>query len=116
MPLLVWWPGRISAGTLVEAPVQTIDVLPTLLELTLQVRLARRRPARLYDLTSDPGELRDLLDDRPEVVAELRALAARLGVDAQPAPIAATDVAPEIRERLREIGYVEEAAEGAPED
>ncbi len=173
VPLLVWWPGRISAGTLVEAPVQTIDVLPTLLELigvgrpdglpgrsragellasgggagdsgddsplpghpvltqlmpsrwalTADVADARFKyvsrddaPHRLYDLTSDPGELRDLLDDRPEVVAELRALAARLGVDTQPAPVAATDVAPEIRERLREIGYVEEAAEGARPD
>ena len=35
VPLLFWWPGRIPAGTRVETPAQTVDVLPTLLELAV---------------------------------------------------------------------------------
>ena len=34
VPLIISWPGRIPAGTQIDAPVQTIDLLPTVLELT----------------------------------------------------------------------------------
>jgi arylsulfatase A-like enzyme len=74
-------------------------------------------PHRLFDLTTDPGERRDLLAERPAVARALRALAAEIGVEAasetqapgsRPEPISEA-----VRERLREIGYVEEA-EAAP--
>jgi arylsulfatase A-like enzyme len=171
VPLLAWWPGRIPAGTVVDDPVQTVDVLPTVLELVgaepggelpgrsragslveqgreqssspplhagnpvlAQIKSSRwaisadvagsrfkyvsrdDAPHRLFDLASDPGGHRDLLYDRPEVVTELRALAVELGVAGVPTgAAAATEVSPEIRERLREIGYLEEA-EGSLEE
>jgi N-acetylglucosamine-6-sulfatase len=34
VPMLVWAPGRIKAGTVVEQMVQNIDIAPTLLEAT----------------------------------------------------------------------------------
>ena len=33
MPLFFWWPGVVSAGAVVDELVQSIDVMPTLLEL-----------------------------------------------------------------------------------
>jgi arylsulfatase A-like enzyme len=166
VPLLFWWPGRIPAGTVLERPVQTIDVLPTLLELVsgespealpgrsrapellaggepasesetasepvlAQIRASRwaltanldgsrfkyvsrdDAPHRLYDLVDDPGEQSDLLVDRPEVVTALRDLAAALGVGSDTSAAAGTPVSTELSERLREIGYVEEAEAAA---
>jgi arylsulfatase A-like enzyme len=169
VPLLVWWPGRIPAGTVIDEPVQTVDVLPTVLDLVgvepvpglpgrsraarlmdvargsspepsiagdlvlaqikstrwaLSADLAGSRfkyvsrddaPHRLFDLGADPAGHQDLLYERPEVVTELRALAAALGVDSGPSGAAPAEVSPEIRERLREIGYLEEA-EGSPKE
>jgi arylsulfatase A-like enzyme len=165
VPLLLWWPGRISAETVRPEPVQTVDVLPTLLELVgLEVPselsgrsraadvLARSpsapraeplpgnpvlaqlkgerwaltadldgsrfkyvsrddAPHRLFDLTNDPGEREDLLYDRPETVTRLREVATALGVGvaADRQPRRAAPVSDEVRERLREIGYVEES-------
>ena len=169
VPLIFWWPERISAGTVVSRPVQTVDVLPTVLDLAAVPRpqgLAGRsraaeilspghapgeppdvRPAgdpvlaqiaesrwaltaeldggrfkyvarddaphRLFDLATDPGERRDLLHEREEVATKLRALAVEIGVDAAArtrAPESRLEPVPEaLRERLREIGYVEEA-------
>jgi arylsulfatase A-like enzyme len=38
VPLILWGPGRIPAGAVVRTPVQTVDVMPTLLDLSgLQV-------------------------------------------------------------------------------
>jgi len=34
VPLMLWWPGRLPAGVEVEPTVQTIDLMPTLLELS----------------------------------------------------------------------------------
>jgi arylsulfatase len=166
VPLLVWWPGQIAAGTQIEALVETIDVLPTVLELVgagrpealpgrsfgaellaadgaalrdggragpvlsqlkaerwalaanvsgSRFKLVSREqgPHRLYDLSRDPGEQLNLIEERPDVAAELRALAARMGVSAKAVDVQATGVSPEIRARLREIGYVEEAEEAA---
>jgi arylsulfatase A-like enzyme len=169
VPLIFWWPGRISAGTVISRPVQTVDVLPTVLDLVAiappeglsgrsraaeillsgrapneppDVRLAGDpvlvqikesrwaltaeldggrfkyvsrddAPHRLFDLATDPGERRDLLSERPDVAMRLRALAAEIGVDGAAetaAPDPGIEPVPEtIRERLREIGYVEEA-------
>ena len=165
MPLIFWWPGRISGGTVVSRPAQTVDVLPPLLELARIPRpealVGRSRaaemlssgrppenrpaaapvlaqigearwaltaeldggrfkyvsrddaPGRLFDLATDPGERRDLLDERPDVVAKLRALAAEIGVGAASGSRAAAPglepVSEAVRERLRELGYVEEA-------
>ncbi len=169
VPLILWWPGRISAGTVISRPVQTVDVLPTVLDLAaiphpeglagrsraaeilssghapdeppdvgpagdpvlaqikesswaLTAELDGGRfkfvsrddaPHRLFDLVTDPGEQRDLLYERPEIATRLRALAGEIGVDA-PARTSARaprlEPGPEaVRERLREIGYVEEA-------
>ena len=33
VPLILWWPGVIPAGTVVDSTVQSIDLMPTLLEL-----------------------------------------------------------------------------------
>ena len=33
VPLFFWWPGVVPAGTVVDEPVQSIDVMPTVLEL-----------------------------------------------------------------------------------
>lgn len=168
VPLLVWWPGHIAAGRVIDAPVQSVDVLPTLLELAgvsepdalpgrsqaavllgavpsdaappdggtvlAQIRAARwalttdvagsrfkyvsrdDAPHRLFDLGRDPAERTDVLGERPEVAALLQARAAEIGVDAAPdADVRARAVDPEIRKRLREIGYVEEAADGSEE-
>ncbi len=165
VPLIFWWPGRISGGTVVSRPAQTVDVLPTLLELARIPRpeglVGRSRaaeilssshppenrlaaepvlaqigesrwaltaeldggrfkyvsrddaPERLFDLATDPGERRDLLDERPDVVAKLRALAAEIGVGAASGSRATAPglepVSEAVRERLRELGYVEEA-------
>jgi len=168
VPLIFWWPGRVPAGTVVARPTQTVDLLPTLLELAaisppeglagqsrapeilssaaardtrhpgdpVLVQLGALRwaltadfdgarfkyvsrddaPHRLFDLTADPGERRNLLDQRPEIVAKLRGLAAEIGVAAGPAAMAPAPriepVPDAIRERLREIGYIEEAEAG----
>jgi arylsulfatase A-like enzyme len=65
-------------------------------------------PHRLFDLRADPSEQRDLLEARPEIAAALRERAEALGVTA--GPVRAPEAVPsEIRARLREIGYVEEA-------
>ena len=169
VPLLIWWPGRVTAGTVVRSPVQTVDVLPTLLDLAGLDPLALLRrasgrsraaevqaagpldpgsalppanpvfaqvshlrwaltadiaggrfkyvsrddaPHRLFDLRVDPNERNDLSATRADVAAKLREMAVALGADApHEGPARVEPVDPEIRERLREIGYVEEADE-----
>ena len=62
----------------------------------------------LFDLAQDPGEQRDLMAERPELVAELRAELERLSPasgETAPAPESALSEAE--RSRLRELGYVE---------
>jgi arylsulfatase len=57
----------------------------------------------LYDLESDPGERSDVADRHADVVDALRALLRRWHADAvEPSASALT---PELRERLRELGY-----------
>ena len=62
----------------------------------------------LYDLTADPGEKHDLAADEPERLAEYTAL-----LDAWSGADAAGETEqldPALRERLHELGYVDEAA------
>jgi arylsulfatase A-like enzyme len=109
VPLLIRWPARIRAGTVIEEPATGADLAPTLLDLAgievpghlhgrslraallgesshapefaygslgegeylsrsfrsteTKLVLGRGRP-QLYDLSSDPGETRNLLDSR----------------------------------------------------
>jgi arylsulfatase A-like enzyme len=62
--------------------------------------------AELYDLSTDPGELRDVAAERGEVAAELRARLER-HVAALPALRDAAPLSDETREALRALGYVE---------
>ena len=34
VPLILWWPGVVPAGTVIEETVESIDLMPTLLELS----------------------------------------------------------------------------------
>jgi arylsulfatase A-like enzyme len=60
----------------------------------------------LYDLSSDPAELRDHAGAAQEVALR-EALAAARAALVPAATEAAADVTPETHERLRELGYVE---------
>ncbi len=154
MPTIMWWPGKIPAGTACETPAMTIDILPTIAHLVgaklpdhkidgkdiwpliagepgaespheayyfyfgnrqvrpeLQaIRMGRwklhfphhyatlsgrpggkdgkRAPEdwvhtnmALYDLENDPGETRNVLQQHPQVVAKIEALADRMRAD-----------------------------------
>jgi arylsulfatase A-like enzyme len=61
----------------------------------------------LFDLAADPGERRDLAPARPQRSAALRDELRRLtgAVPAAPAPTVARELPPEVRERLRSLGY-----------
>jgi arylsulfatase A-like enzyme/Tfp pilus assembly protein PilF len=58
----------------------------------------------LYDLTSDPGEQRNLIDHRPEEANRLRALLH--GVEQRPPAGSSTVADDEVLARLRALGYV----------
>jgi arylsulfatase A-like enzyme len=65
---------------------------------------ATRNETQAYDLSTDPGELRDRWGDTPEFVTRLRATAGEIGermTQSRPVPLA-----PDIEERLRGWGYV----------
>jgi arylsulfatase A-like enzyme len=77
---------------------------PLLALRTDRFKYVRAPRPELYDLAADPGELRDLAAERPEVVRELDAeLARRVAAAAPPVP-AGIDAA--TRAELRELGYV----------
>jgi len=63
--------------------------------------------ARLYDLTADPGEQRDIADEQPELRARLvDELLRHLAAAADAALEVETGAVPEeLRERLKELGY-----------
>ena len=70
-----------------------------------------RYPAELYDLSSDPEEQRDLAPMRPSAVAVLTAELGRMAESrggGRPAPGGRSEgsTAPEIRARLRALGYL----------
>jgi len=62
----------------------------------------------LYDLTRDPNERRDLSQDRPELVSELRGVLDRELESGQRSPTRAADISEEDAARLRALGYVHE--------
>jgi arylsulfatase A-like enzyme len=63
----------------------------------------------VYDLASDPGEQRNLLENSEalsdKTVGELRSLLARLGDKTFVASAASVDVDQSTKERLRQLGY-----------
>jgi arylsulfatase A-like enzyme len=65
----------------------------------------------LYDLHEDPGELRDLSSERPELRRRLgSALSERFGPERRIFDGASTsgeDLPPEVEERLRALGYID---------
>jgi len=176
VPLLVRYPPRVEPGVEIAAPVSTLGVFATILDLaqlppppTLQAgsllpliegadvkpepilselhqatAMGARRPSDdpqmqpdlryrlirdgdlklvarsdgeslLYDLAVDPGETRDLAAERPEDLARMRALHARLeselSLPALAGERAVGEDAPEMddatRESLRALGYLE---------
>jgi arylsulfatase A-like enzyme len=166
-PLMVRWPKQIAPRRVWEAPVEQVDVLPTVLELAgvprpadaewqgqslaaalrgaapfdadrpvfLTRRLyeantpvwekgkgmklgvvygrwkyvvgAEERTRELFDLESDPGELRNVVETEPRRATELDAMvvAWRARTVRQHAPAGRSD--DETRARLRALGYVE---------
>jgi arylsulfatase A-like enzyme len=154
VPLIVHWPGQVSAGTVIEDQVRLIDIMPTLAaaagidrDLATQGRdlspffqgssmpavtslselyvdgkslralrtesrkLLRRDEAVtgwLYDLDSDPGEMRPLLINEvagPTQTEVAKALDFRrqLGLDQSDA----VDLDDDLRERLETLGYLD---------
>lgn len=67
--------------------------------------LARPQESELYDLETDPKELRNLAADRPEVVARLRELAVG-GGHVPETQLDHNGMSTEDIERLRSLGYV----------
>lgn len=70
----------------------------------------RKEPhvVELYDLAADPQCLEDLVDERPELTAELRALAVRWLENADPDGLVGAGVHdPELERQLAELGYVD---------
>jgi len=60
----------------------------------------------LYHLSDDPGETRNVAGEFRGVAEKLRRIKQELVVEAAPAEPEAADVSPELRERLRSLGYV----------
>ena len=66
------------------------------------------RPPQLFHLGDDPEEQRDLAGERPEVVAELRALIEPWVALGTVEKGAVPHLDPEAVERLRALGYLNE--------
>jgi arylsulfatase A-like enzyme len=65
-PIMVSWPGRVTP----ERPpdlAHAIDLFPTIAAAT-----GLTAPARLYHLSEDPNEKRDVADQNPEIVSRLK--------------------------------------------
>lgn len=165
VPLIVRLPGRRGGGE-VRSPVELIDLLPTVLDLTglstdpEAEGKSLRRPLEgertggplweyafsesgysrdyqrsiigerykliyvpdaedravmkgseleLYDLQEDPGETRNLVNERPEIAAAMRERLARWigeGGAGSAAP-AAVRIEPEAERQLRSLGYIQ---------
>lgn len=87
-----------------------------ILQYPLKLVWYARYPAELYDLSTDPHEERDLAAERPSVVAALSAEVARHTGGRAPigAPAGAdAPLPPDVRDRLRALGYVGDGADGA---
>ena len=67
-----------------------------------------RSPFALFDLRTDPGELRDVVDQRPQVAGSLsRSLSVLAGARPHPAPEPTVVIDLATQERLRALGYVD---------
>jgi arylsulfatase A-like enzyme len=67
--------------------------------------LSGREP-ELYDLQSDPDETRNLAAAQPKVARELAAVARRRLAEHPLTVLDAGELAPELREQLRALGYL----------
>jgi arylsulfatase A-like enzyme len=63
VPLILWQPGRIPSGKVVEEPVQTIDLMPTLIELAGLPRAEGMQGQSLTPLLSLAAETTSLAED-----------------------------------------------------
>jgi arylsulfatase A-like enzyme len=68
----------------------------------------RQRRATLYDLASDPGETRDISRKRAAARARLTRLIRERGAQLRRPEPAVREIDPEMRERLRQLGYTEQ--------
>jgi hypothetical protein len=62
--------------------------------------------SRLYDLTNDPGETRDVAESHPQVVAKLRAQLAEIMAAESGSSTEQRFLTEEQKERLRALGYL----------
>jgi len=78
---------------------------------------AQPNPPELYDVLADPGELNNLIEDQPEVVARLASLYEARNPHEQVATTT-TGIAldPEIEAQLAALGYLSVPQQFAPED
>jgi len=156
VPLIVAFPGRLAAGSVVDERVGLVDLFPTIADLlglespadASGVSLAPlmrgeslpKRPIvavtyppesasdkraiivdgfkyihswtgkrdweELYDVVNDPGELEDLAEMRPELLAELRAELERRLDQASPVDPIEAELSEEEAAHLRALGYV----------
>ncbi len=67
--------------------------------------IATTRP-ELYDLVADPGELKNLFEERRQIADRMAAELARLAVEDAGASAGPSAVDPETRERLAALGYI----------
>lgn len=166
VPLVFAGLARLPGGRSIAAPVRTVDIVPTVLDLLglpplpgsdgvslvsliegksrdpeltaygeatrfhglfglAPLRFVRQGSWKyihkvnpeLYDLAQDPAELRDLAEQRPEVVARLRGRLEQLLAAAPPASAdARSAVDAQTAARLEALGYVGSEATGAPLD
>ena len=59
VPLIMWWPGVIPAGTVVEQTTESLDMMPTLLELAGITPPAAAQGQSLIPLIVDPDGVSD---------------------------------------------------------
>jgi len=154
VPLVLSWPGRLPAGSVVAGQFRAIDLMPTVLDLAgvpspptsgasraavLAAAGGRIRDsesyaeslyaqmhfgyaplralrgdgwklidaprAELYRVAEDPGETRNLLDERAQVASAMRAQLATWDKNASKAP-ALPELPAGAAERLAALGYV----------
>jgi len=69
-------------------------------------KLVEGARAEVFALDEDPGELHDLSEQQPDLLAELRARRAALRAQTEPRAATATALAPHERQALEALGYV----------
>jgi arylsulfatase A-like enzyme len=158
VPLVMRWPGKIEAGVRVASPVELVDLMGTVLDLTgvpapaiqdgrllfeppserppffaslkldgqrkFAVRdypwklVVEGRSVKLFDLSADPDETRDVSKEHPERVRELQSwMREREPVDESrsrlvlagqgPADAVESELSEDARKALRELGYIQ---------